>query len=121
MSAWIKDSQFPLRFVLLLVALYMSAWIKEMYTYNLPSVALCMSAWIKVAIKDYLFYECDLNEAKIQNVMKKLDVHQDIKMEFYETIMYEEFPKRNAIAVCGYIAQKLTCTTNVTLTDAYLF
>ena len=80
-----------------------------------------MSAWIKVAIKDYLFYECDLNEAKIQNVMKKLDVHQDIKMEFYETIMYEEFPKRNAIAVCGYIAQKLTCTTNVTLTDAYLF
>lgn len=25
----------------------MSAWIKEMYTYNLPSVALCVSAWIK--------------------------------------------------------------------------
>lgn len=48
--------------------------------------------FVDSGLKNYLFYECNLNETKNQNVMKKLNVHKDIKMEFYETIMYEEFP-----------------------------
>lgn len=47
--------------------------------------------FVDSGIKDYLFYECGLNEVAVENIMKKLDTHKDIKMEFYETIMSEEF------------------------------
>lgn len=77
--------------------------------------------FVDSGIKDYLFYECGLNEAKIQSVMKKLDIYKDIKMEFYETIMYEGFPKSRAITICDFTAQKLNSTANMTIAEAYQF
>ena len=77
--------------------------------------------FVDSGLKDYLFYECGLNEATIESVLKKLDTHKDIKMEFYETIMYEEFPKVRAISECNYTAQKLNSTANMTVAEAYQF
>lgn len=77
--------------------------------------------FVDSGLKDYLFYECGLNEATIESVLKKLDTHKDIKMEFYETIMYEEFPKGRTISECNYTAQKLNSTANMTVAEAYQF
>lgn len=77
--------------------------------------------FVDSGLKDYLFYECGLNEATIESVLKKLDTHKDIKMEFYETIMYEDFPKSRAISECNYTAQKLNSSANMTVAEAYQF
>ena len=44
---------------------------------------------------------------------------EDIKMEFYETIMYESFPVNSPIKVEGYTAQQLNETTHLTVMGAY--
>lgn len=77
--------------------------------------------FVDSGLKDYLFYECGLNEATIASVLKKLDTHEDIKMEFYETVMYEDFPKSGAISECNYTAQKLNSSANMTVAEAYQF
>lgn len=77
--------------------------------------------FVDSGLKDYLFYKCCLNESTIKSVLKKLDRHKDIKMEFYETIMYEDFPKSRAISECNYTAQKLNSYANMTVAEAYQF
>lgn len=77
--------------------------------------------FVDSGIKDYLFYECGLNEQKIQSVMEKLDICRDIKMEFYETIMHEGFPESGAITICDFTAQKLHSMANMTIAEAYQF
>lgn len=52
--------------------------------------------FVDLGLKDYLFYKCCLNESTIKNILKKLDKHKDIKMKFYETIMYQDFPETKA-------------------------
>lgn len=39
--------------------------------------------------------ENNMNKEQIKNTMEKLDNNKDIKMEFYETIMYEKFPQNS--------------------------
>lgn len=77
--------------------------------------------FVDSGIKDYLFYECGLNETTIVSVLKKFEMHKDIKMEFYETIMYEDFPKSRAITECDYTAQKLNSSANMTVAESYQF
>ena len=52
--------------------------------------------FVDSGLKDYLFYTCCLNESTIKSVLRKLDKHKDIKMKFYETIMYQDFPETKA-------------------------
>lgn len=52
--------------------------------------------FVDSGLKDYLFYKCCLNESTIKSVLRKLDKHKDIKMKFYETIMYQDFPETKA-------------------------
>ena len=70
-------------------------------------------------LKDYLFYECNLNRKRIEKILQKLDQYEDIKLEFYETIIYENFPVSGAIEVCRYTAKKLNETTHLTVLGAY--
>ena len=56
---------------------------------------------------------------RITKEIEKLNRHQDIKMEFYRTLMREAFPKNRAITVEGYTAQKLTEITRLTVLGAY--
>ena len=52
--------------------------------------------FVDSGLKDYLFYKCCLNESTIKSVLRKLNKHKDIKMKFYETIIYQDFPETKA-------------------------
>lgn len=51
--------------------------------------------------------------------MEKLNRHEDIKFELYETFAYEEFPQSGAIEVCGYTAEKIKNSTSLSVLGAY--
>ena len=75
--------------------------------------------FVDSVIKDHLYYAYHMYGKRIEKEMEKLDRHQDIKMEFYRTLMKEEFPKSRAISVEGYTAQQLKETTKLTVLGAY--
>lgn len=75
--------------------------------------------FVDSAIKDHMFYACHMSEKRIEKGIEKLNRHQDIKMEFYRTLMREAFPKNRAITVEGYTAQQLNETTHLTVMGAY--
>ena len=75
--------------------------------------------FVDSAIKDHMLYVCHMYGDRITKEIEKLNRHQDIKMEFYRTLMREAFPKNRAITVEGYTAQKLTETTRLTVLGAY--
>lgn len=78
-----------------------------------------LSYFIDSAIRDYMLYGGNMSEKRIEKGMVKLNRHEDIKMEFYETIMYESFPANSPIKVEGYTAQQLNETTHLTIMGAY--
>ncbi len=68
---------------------------------------------------DYLFYEKKMSEKRITANLEKLNRHEDIKYELYETLIYESFPRTGAISVCGYTAKNLMETTHLTVLGCY--
>ena len=75
--------------------------------------------FVDSAIKDHLYYAYHMYGKRIEKEMEKLDRHQDIKMEFYRTLMKEEFPNNRARSVEGYTAQQLKETTKLTVLGVY--
>lgn len=75
--------------------------------------------FIQSGIEDYMRYEANMSEAHIEKNIEKLNRHEDIKVELYETIMYEAFPIQGAIEVQGYSAEELKNTTKLTTLGAY--
>ena len=72
-------------------------------------------------ISDYMFYESNMSEKRIKANIDKLDRHEDIKFELYETLIYERFPTAGAIEVCGETAESLKKSTHLTILGAYNF
>ena len=70
-------------------------------------------------IQDYMFYVCNMSEKRIEKGLAKLNRHNDIKMEFYDTMMSESFPVNSPITVEGYTAKQLNETTHLTVMGAY--
>lgn len=70
-------------------------------------------------IEDCLTYEYKLSEKRVKLNMEKLNRHEDIKFELYETFAYEEFPQSGAIEVCGYTAEKIKNSTYLSVLGAY--
>lgn len=63
--------------------------------------------FINSFLADYMLYECNMSEKRINANMDKLNRHGDVKIELYETLIYEKFPVAGAIKVCGYTAEAL--------------
>lgn len=78
--------------------------IKNIYK---KKISWTMNTFINIGIHDYIQYECGMSEKRIESNMKQLDLHSDIKHEFYKFIMTEEFPVNSAIEVNGYTARRL--------------
>lgn len=93
--------------------------IKEIMVRYEGKIPWILSTFVDSAIRDYMFYECKLSEKRIKKNMEKLNRHTDIKMEFYETIMYEQFPVNSPITVKGYIAEQLYQNTYLSVLGAY--
>ena len=72
-------------------------------------------------LSDYMFYESNMSEKRIKANIDKLNRHEDIKFELYETLIYEKFPVAGAITVCGYTAESLKNTTHLSILGAYNF
>ena len=72
-------------------------------------------------LSDYMFYESNMSEKRIKANIDKLNRHEDIKFELYETLIYEKFPVAGAITVCGYTAEFLKNTTHLSILGAYNF
>lgn len=79
------------------------------------------SYFVDSTLNDYLLYECNLNKNRINETINKLNKHEDIKNELYETIMYGEFPVSGAISVCNYIAEELNKNAKLSILGAYNF
>ncbi len=76
--------------------------------------------FVNTAIKDYMTNENNMNKEQIKNTMEKLDNNKDIKMEFYETIMYEKFPQNSAITICNKTAESLYKANNINVLESYI-
>lgn len=93
--------------------------IKEIMVRYEGKIPWILSTFVDSAIRDYMFYECQLSEKIIKKNMEKLNRHTDIKMEFYETIMYEQFPVNSPIEAEGYTAEQLKKATSLSLLGVY--
>lgn len=70
-------------------------------------------------LHDYMKYECRLSDLRIEKAIEKLNRQPDIKLEFYETVIYDSFPIESAIRVEGYTAEKLNASTYLSVMGAY--
>ena len=78
-----------------------------------------ISYFIDSSIMDYMFYECNMSQKRIEKGLEKLNRHNDIKTELYETITYGEFPKAGAVCVCEHTAQELNSSTHLSILGSY--
>ena len=78
-----------------------------------------LSYFIESAIKDFMRNTAKMNEKQIQSNLEKMNHYEDIKTEFYQTIMTEQFPIESGIRVQGYTAQLLYDTTRLSILGAY--
>ena len=62
-------------------------------------------------IRDYLLTFDKYNEDRIMETIEKLKKYGDIFFEFYDFVLYENFPTEDRIEVEGYTAEKLYNTT----------
>lgn len=70
-------------------------------------------------LNDYMFYESNMSEKHIKANIDKLNCHEDIKFELYETIVYNKFPVAGAIQVHGYTAEELNKSTHLSILGSY--
>lgn len=78
-----------------------------------------LSYFVEEAITNYMLYACGTTKKGIAKELERLNRHKDIKMEFYETIMYGDFPANNPITVEGYNAKQLNKNTHLSVIGAY--
>lgn len=77
--------------------------------------------FVDAFLSDYMLYECQMSEKRIKTNIDKLNRHEDIKFELYETLIYERFPTTGAIKVCGETAESLKNSTHLTILGSYNF
>ena len=70
-------------------------------------------------IRDYLLTFDKYNEDRIIEIIEKLKKYGDIFFEFYDFVLYENFPTEDRIEVEGYTAEKLYNTTMLNPLGAY--
>lgn len=90
--------------------------VRDEYKKKIPWTLLY---FVDEAIKDYMLYVCNMTEKRIAKGLEKFNRHKDIKMEFYETIMYDDFPVNSPITVEGYNAKQLNQNTHLSVIGAY--
>lgn len=75
--------------------------------------------YVNSYLQDYMRGTSKMSDKRIALSIAKLDRHIDIKMELYETLIYEEFPRSGGLRVCGYSAKDLHDTTYLSVLGAY--
>ena len=69
-------------------------------------------------IKDYIRAKTDYSDDMIQATLKKLREHKDVFLEFHNTILAEDYPKKG-IVVEGYTAEQVADRLSLTPLGAY--
>lgn len=92
--------------------------IKEVRDSYKSKISWNFQTFIDFVIVDFLVHESCMPEKRAHENLEKLSRHKDIKMELYETIMYEVFPL-HPIAVEGYSAEHLCTNTGLSTIGAY--
>ena len=69
-------------------------------------------------LRDYLTSVYGLSNNRVEANLEKLNRHEDIKLELYETVVYGDFPK-NGIKVCGYNVETIKNMTDLSVLGAY--
>ncbi len=95
--------------------------IKEIRNKYKKSIPWTQAYFMDSYFYDYLKNECNMSEGRISSEIEILDYHKDIKIELYETLMYEEFPQSGAIKVCGYSAEEIYKTTHINIYESYKY
>lgn len=90
--------------------------IRDEYKKRIPWT---LEHFMDVAISDYMMNECNMSEKRITKGIEKLNRHTDVKLELYETLMYDSFPEKAAISVCGYTAKSLKDSTQLSILGVY--
>lgn len=70
-------------------------------------------------IMDFLKYDCKMSNNRTEVTMSKFSRHKDIEREFYEYLMYGEFPHNSSIVIEGHTAEKLNRETYLSAIGAY--
>lgn len=75
--------------------------------------------FFEIGIMEYIINALGKNQEYAKKAYEKLCKYQDIRNEFYNYVMNEEFPKENMIKVEGYTAKELCNTTILNPLGAY--
>lgn len=73
----------------------------------------------EIGISEYIINALGKNQEQAKKAYEKLCRYEDIRNEFYNYVMNEEFPKENIISVEGYTAEQLCKTTMLNPLGAY--
>ena len=75
--------------------------------------------FFEIGIMEYIINALGKNQEYAKKAYEKLCKYQDIRNEFYNYVMNEEFPKENIIKCEGYSAEELCNTTILKPLGAY--
>lgn len=71
-------------------------------------------------LKEYLENESEYDEENILVMLKLLNKHNDIKLELYESLIFEAFPLGKFIRVNGYSALHICWSQKKSMFDSYM-
>lgn len=73
----------------------------------------------EIGIMEYVINVLEKNQEQAKKAYEKLCNHKDIRNEFYNYVMNEEFPKEGAISVEEYTAEQLCKITMLNPLGSY--
>lgn len=68
---------------------------------------------------EYMQFDRGMSEKRAKETLEKLDRHEDIKNELYDTLINEAFPVSTRLVVCGYKAEDIWKTQKLSILGVY--
>lgn len=68
---------------------------------------------------EYMQFDRGMSEKRAKETLQKLDRHEDVKNELYDTLINEVFPVNTRLVVCGYRAEDIWKAQKMSVLGAY--
>lgn len=75
--------------------------------------------YMKRYLLEYMQYDRGMSEKRAKETLEKLNRHEDVKNELYDTLINETFPVNTRLVVCGYKAEDIWRTQKLSVLGAY--
>ncbi|MBQ9658788.1 MAG: hypothetical protein IJV31_08500 [Clostridia bacterium] len=93
--------------------------IDEYISQEKKNVEWIAETFYEIGIVEYIINALEKSSEYAKKAYEKLCKYKDIRNEFYNYVMNEEFPKEKVISVEGHTAEELCNTTRLNILGAY--